>query len=301
MNKSPASSPPAAWHVLGAGAIGGLWSLRLAARGIPVTLIGHDGAPASRRLSLQEHGDAVTHTFPQCTPATTGPVSRLLVATKSHATRDALAPLLPRLAPATPVVLLQNGMGVEDWLCEERPDLCVLCAITTDGVFRQDRDTLVLAGRGETVLGGARAQDEPRAEAIAGELGMTHADDIRARRWQKLAINCAINPLTALYRCRNGELLANPAALSTMRFLCTEVAAVMTAEGLPADAETLFRLARDTAEKTAGNLSSMRVDADAGRDTEIRFLNGYVVARARAHGIAAPENERMVAAVLALR
>jgi 2-dehydropantoate 2-reductase len=286
--------------VLGAGAIGGLWSLRLAARGIDVTLIGRDGDAASRTLSLEDGDTRLTHTFPQHSATAGGEVARLLVTTKSHVTRDALTPLLPRLATATPVVLLQNGMGVEDWLCATRPDLCVLCAITTDGVFRRDRDSLVLAGRGDTVIGGARPGNDAHAERIALELGMMAVPDITARRWQKLAINCAINPLTALYRCRNGDLLAKPEALAIMRALCSEVAAVMTAEGLAADGDALFRLAAATAQKTAANRSSMCADVEAGRSTEIRFLNGYVVDRARLHGIAVPENERMLAAVLTM-
>jgi 2-dehydropantoate 2-reductase len=286
--------------VLGAGAIGGLWSLRLAGRGIAVTLVGRDGDAASRTLALEDGDTYLSHTFPQQSAAAHGAVARLLVATKSHVTRDALTPLLPRLPAATPVVLLQNGMGVEDWLCAARPDLCVLCAITTDGVYRRERDSLVLAGRGDTVIGGARPGDDAHAEAIARELGMMAVPDIAARRWQKLAINCAINPLTALYRCRNGDLLAKPEALAAMRALCTEVAAVMTAEGLAADADALFSLAAATAQNTATNRSSMCADIEAGRSTEIRFLNGYVVDRARFHGIAVPANERMLAAVLAL-
>lgn len=292
---------PPAWHVLGAGSIGGLQALRLAGRGISVTLLGHEGDAPLRRLSLSAGPTLIESSFSQVSPSAPGPIAQLLVATKAPATRAALAPLLPFLAAGTPVVLLQNGMGVEDWLAAARPDLCVLCAITTDGVFRRDRDHLVLAGQGETVIGAARPGNAAQVAAIATELGMTAVADIRARRWRKLAINCAINPLTALGRCRNGELLERPAMLERMRTVCAEVAAVMTAEGLPAAGDELFRQACATAALTAANLSSMRSDADAGHETEILFLNGHVAAHGRAHGIATPENDRLVAEILALR
>lgn len=292
---------PASWHILGAGAIGGLWALRLAACGLDVTLLTH-GDPASQRTLTLHDGDTLQqHTFAQRPLAAAGEIRRLLVASKAHVTPQALAPLLPVLAEATPVLLLQNGMGVDDWLCAARPDLRVLTAITTDGVFRRDRDTLVLAGHGATLLGAARPQDEAAARDLAAQLGMTFASDIRLRRWHKLAINCAINPLTARYRCRNGELLQNAEALAVMREVCAEIAAVMQAEGLAATAEELFGLACTAAEKTAGNLSSMRVDVEVGRDTEIRCLNGHVVARARAHGLAVPANAALLAEILALR
>lgn len=300
---SPSSSVPTpeapAWHVLGAGAIGGLWAMRLAARGLPVCLVARSAA-ASRTLTLQENGQQQRQDFPQLQPGSTGLITQLLVTTKSHVTREALAPLLPALAADAIVVLLQNGMGAEDWLLAEHPGLRLLTAITTDGVYRPDPDTMVLAGRGETLLGALREAEAGVAARVARELGMDYAPDIRARRWLKLAMNCAINPLTALLHCRNGELLARPEALATMRTVCAEVAAVMAAEGLPAEPETLFRQACATAEKTGANLSSMRVDLDAGRATEIHFLNGYVVARGLALAIPTPANRRLVDAIDAL-
>lgn len=287
---------PAPWHVLGAGAIGGLWALRLSARHFPVILIGRSALP-SRLLRLQDGDTEREQSFPQVTAGATGPVQHLLVATKCQDTREALAPLLPEIVPAATVVLLQNGMGVEDWLQASRPDVHVLVAITTDGVFRPAPGTLVLAGRGDTWLGPLAPEDGALAATVAADLGMAFASDIRERRWLKLAMNCAINPLTALRRCRNGELLTDAGALADMRATCDEVAQVMRAEGLAADSDTLFRLACETATRTAANLSSMRVDVEAGRPTEIDFLNGFVAARGRAHGIATPANDRLLAAI----
>lgn len=294
------SSPSAPWHVLGAGAIGGLQALRMAARGQAVELVARDDAP-TRTLVLREGDQEYAHPFVQRRPGATGPVTRLLVATKSQQTAAALAPVLADLAPGAMVVLLQNGMGAEDALLARRPDLHVLLAITTDGVFRPGRDTLVLAGRGDTLLGPLRPADASLARATAAALDMAFAPDIVQRRWLKLAVNCALNPLTALHRCRNGELLDRPDALATMREVCAEVAAVMRAEGLAADSGALFDLACETARRTAANLSSMRVDADAGRETEIRFLNGFVAARGAVHDLPTPANARLVAAVEALR
>ncbi|MDI1300290.1 MAG: ketopantoate reductase family protein [bacterium] len=293
------------WHVLGAGAIGGLWALRMAAVGIPVTLIAHGDAGASRTLSLQDGEHTSSHTFPQISAASAGDIARLLVATKAGITRAALAPLLPQLRPGSIILLLQNGMGTEDLLCAEHPDLCILNGITTDGIFREGKDRLVQAGHGETWLGCHHRNDEANAKAIAASLSgnawpVHFVPDIQQRRWQKLAMNCAINPLTALYRCRNGELLEKPDALATMRHICTEAALVMRAEGLDADSETLFKAACETARKTAANISSMRADVDAGRPTEIDFINGYLLRRAAAHGIAVPANSALCAGIAAM-
>lgn len=296
---TPPSGADAPWHVLGAGAIGGLWAIRLAARGLPVVLLGRDDA-RDRTLVLEDGSDRREHSFRQRRPGATGPVKRLLVATKAPATTAALAPLLPDLVPGASVLLLQNGMGGDTALRAARPDLHLLVAITTDGVFRPERDRLVLAGHGETWLGAPDSADTALAATVAGTLGMAFATDIQARRWRKLALNCAINPLTALLRCRNGDLLERPEALATMRETCAEVAAVMRAEGLAAEGDALFAEACAVARATAANLSSMRIDTDAGRPTEIAFLNGFVVARGSALGIPTPANKRLQAAVEAL-
>lgn len=293
------------WLILGAGAIGGLWAMRLAAAGIPVTLLARKDRQPTRTLFLQDGTQHCSHCFPQCSTEHAGKIDRLLICTKASTSAEALAPLLPQLSREACVIFLQNGMGNEDALRTLRPDLRVLNAITSDGVFRPEKNQLVQAGHGETWLACRDPAHEKTAQAIAAILSSTgwpvyFSADILQRRWQKLAINCAINPLTVRYHCRNGELLKKPDAVATMRNICAEVALVMHAEGLNTKAEQLFQLACQTAEKTANNISSMRADIDAGRCTEIDFMNGYVLRRANAHGIAVPVNKALCAEIQAL-
>ncbi len=301
MNTPSSQSPPqsSSWHVLGAGAIGGLWALRMARLGMPVTLLAHAHSTGLRTLSVEENGGTFSHRFPETGSAATGAITQLLVCTKAQLTARAITPWLARLQNGATVFLLQNGMGQEDWLKKERPDLCLLSGSSTDGVWRRDRNHLVQAGIGETFVGAAQMRDQASARTLATRLSDAHWPvhfdaDISKRRWLKLAMNCAINPLTAIYRCRNGELLENPEALATMLGICAEVAEVMRAEGMTTDTETLFKAACAAAEKTAANISSMHADVAAGRETEIAFINGYVLARARHHGLAAPANAALI-------
>ena len=50
------------------------------------------------------------------------------------------------------------------------------------------------------------------------------AEDMEPVVWGKLIINAAINPLTALLRVKNGDLLTNPAARALMNELASETA-----------------------------------------------------------------------------
>jgi 2-dehydropantoate 2-reductase len=291
--------------VLGAGAIGGLWALRLATAGTAVTLLAHDENTPTRTLTLQDGERFSTHCFAQENVRAASTISHLLVATKANRTADALAPLLPQLQPHTLILLLQNGLGVDDWLCAQRPDIRVLTGITNEGVYRHERDYLIRAGAGETMLGSTLAEHENLAQQTAETFSHTgwpvqFIDNIKYRRWQKFAINCLINPLTARYRCRNGELLNNPEALATMRAISTELAQVMQAEGFNVHADALWTDALHVAEITGANTSSMLADVLAQRETEINFINGYLLQKALQHHIDVPVNTALVKEVQAL-
>lgn len=294
------------WHILGAGAIGGLWALRLQALDRDVTLIERAASVTRRRLCLSDNHRERCHDFSvMAADSLPQSLSPLLVTTKAGDTAIALQPLLPLLHPGDTVILFQNGMGVDDWLRQIRPDLLLLTAITTDGVYRQDRNTLVMAGHGTTLIGGESPEEQHQARHIAGLWRQSCArveavDDMRQRRWQKLAINCAINPLTGRYRCRNGDLLEKPEALLVMRTLCDEVAAVMRAEGLPAEGQALFDIACQVAHQTAANTSSMLADVLAGRPTEIDFMNGHVVRTGEKHRLGCPANAAITTEIHAL-
>ncbi|MDO8266657.1 MAG: 2-dehydropantoate 2-reductase [Moraxellaceae bacterium] len=294
------------WHILGAGAIGGLWALRLHSIGCRVTLVERAPLSPERHLQLTDNSHTSCHDFPVVAAnAAILPLSPLLITTKASDTLAALTPLLPRLNAGDTVLLLQNGMGIDDWLRQQRPDLQILTAITTDGVFRPTRDHLVMAGHGETLIGGDTAVEQEAALQIARQWQKTGeavqaVADIQRRRWQKLAINCAINPLTTRYRCCNGALLDMPEALFAMQSICAEVAVVMRLEGHPASTASLFDAACAVARQTGTNTSSMLADVQAKRPTEIDFMNGHIVTMARKHGIDTPANARITAEVRAL-
>jgi len=120
---------------------------------------------------------------------------------------------------------------------------------------------------------------------------------------EKLAANAMINPLTALLSVRNGALLHSSSALSLTRALLVEISLVFRSlPELKDDPEAqarfeigrLERMVHNVARLTGQNVSSMLADARAGRETEIRYINGYVVKRGREVGVACPVNETIM-------
>jgi len=86
------------------------------------------------------------------------------------------------------------------------------------------------------------------------------------------------------------ELLAHPELTEA---ICNEVAAVMEREGHHTSADDLLYYVNQVIDNTAENISSMLQDVRAQRRTEADYITGYLLRRARAHGIAVPENTRL--------
>ncbi len=115
-------------------------------------------------------------------------------------------------------------------------------------------------------------------------------DNIASASWRKLAVNCVINTLTVEHDCQNGALRAWPEQINR---LCEELAWVMEREGQHIALDNLRDIIYDVIDSTAANVSSMLQDVRAQRQTEIDYITGYLLRRARAQGIALPENTRL--------
>lgn len=301
---TPAACPPkpdtmatTPWHVLGAGSIGTLWACRLARAGSTVRLLMRGPAQLARYeqgpgLRWVEGGIERTFRLPGDLPHAPQPIAQLLLACKAYDVAAAVAAVRHRLVPGAQVILLQNGLGSQHALAATLPEACVTLASTTEGAFRRDDGAVVFAGQGFTWLGPTGARPAPLWLSELEQAGIPHqwTPDILARLWRKLAINCAINPLTVLHGCRNGELTKHAPAITG---LCQELARLLQAVGLPNAAVGLLDAVWEVIAATSQNYSSMYQDVTAGRRTEIHYLIGYACAEAARLCVAVPALEQL--------
>ena len=287
------------WHILGAGSLGTLWATRLARAGVPVRLILRDQArlaayQATNGLTLVEHGAA--HTYPVIgeTPDSPEPIHRLLVACKAYDAQGAVAQLQHRLAPDAELILLQNGLGSQDAVAAQLPLARCIFASSTEGAFREGDWRVVFAGHGYTWLGDARHPTPPLWLEDLHAAGIPHewSTDILTRLWRKLALNCAINPLTVLYHCRNGGLQDHQCEVAT---LCGELTELLECCGQQAAAEDLHSEVERVIHATAANYSSMYQDVANARRTEISYLLGYACQAAARHQLVLPHLQQLQA------
>jgi 2-dehydropantoate 2-reductase len=277
--------------VLGCGALGQLWLAALCKHGhevqgwlrVPqpycsVNLIGEDGSLFNESLTAND-------------PDFLAQSDLLLVTLKAWQVSDAVKTLAPQLPSTSPILLIHNGMGtIEELKSVQQP---LLMAITTHAA-RRDGNVIVHVASGMTHIGPARQQDGDYsylADLFQQVLpDVAWHNHIRPQLWRKLAVNCVINPLTALWDCPNGELKQHPQEVAQ---LCAEVAAVVEREGLHTSADDIRYYVEQVIESTAQNISSMLQDVRGLRHTEIDYITGYLLKRARAHGISVPENARL--------
>lgn len=280
------------WHVLGAGSLGTLWATRLARAGVPVRLILRDASrlreyEAAGGLTLVEHGAATTYAIAGETVDSSEPIHRLLVACKAYDAQQAVARLASRLAPGAELILLQNGLGSQDAVAAQVPMARCMCASSTEGAFRDGDWRVIFAGHGYTWLGDAGHPVAPIWLDDLNAAGIPHEwnTDILTRLWRKLALNCAINPLTVLHNCRNGGLQEHHCEVAT---LCVELTELLERCGQPAAAENLQQEVERVIHATAANYSSMFQDVSNRRRTEISYLLGYACKVAARHQLNLP-------------
>lgn len=283
-------------HILGAGSIGLLWAARLQRAGFPVQLVlrnaerlaawqDHAGQLELTDTSQQQH---VSLTLNAQLPENPEPIHFLLVTTKAFAAEAAVRSIRHRLSPDAEVLLLQNGMGCQQAISRQLPQHRVYYASVTDGAWRPSAHQLIWAGHGQTLIGDPRQGPPPEWLTDWQAHGLTldwHAD-IMAVLWRKLAVNCAINPLTVLLDCTNGELLQ--LAHGRMEELSQELQLLLSAFGIPISLDILRTQLDQVIRQTAANSSSMRQDIHAGRRTEIDFMLGFALRSADQLNLAVP-------------
>jgi 2-dehydropantoate 2-reductase len=266
--------------VVGTGALGTLFAARFAAAGIPVTILGTwpAGLAALREEGVREVGmSRAFHIHVTDNPAECTGMNLALVLVKSWQTERAAQQLAVCLTNDGLAISLQNGLGNDRTLVRYLSQERVAQGVTTLGANLISPGIVCPAGEGTVDL-----ETHPRLaplEKMMHQAGffLNIRDDVQSLVWGKLVISSAINPITALLRIKNGELLKHPSARELVGELATETSTVAKNLGIALPYTDPVLATEEIAAKTAENLSSMLQDMLRGRQTEIDAINGAIV------------------------
>jgi 2-dehydropantoate 2-reductase len=285
--------------VMGAGAVGCYYGFRLARVGHDVVLIGRpQHVEAIKRQGLRLE----TQTFDEnirVAASTEGSAVQgaqlVLFCVKSTDTESGAAAVRPHLAPDALVLSLQNGVENADQLRALLQQEVIAAAVYV-GTEMAGPGHVRHHGRGELVIEQSKASDDIARALIAAGVPTEISDNVRGGLWAKLILNCAYNALSAITQLPYGRLVKGEGVTVVMRDLVDECVAVAKADGvtIPGDIDLAVRKIAETA---AGQYASTAQDLARGKRTEIDHLNGLIVRRGEALGIATPANRLLHAIV----
>lgn len=210
-----------------------------------------------------------------------------------------------RLIDTKGMVCFQNGTGHIKLLQSLLPKWHIYSAITTEGARKLSHHEVFHAGSGVTTIGlntfellqKAKNIDESEKNLVnklrkAG-FDCNLSNEIHKHIYRKLLINAIINPLTALWRIQNGELLAIPTRVQMMRDLFLEAITIYESCGIYLE-DHVWEQIVNVCLSTSANTSSMLKDILDGVSTEVKWINGSIVAMAEENGLIAHYHRSMV-------
>ncbi|MFA0053985.1 2-dehydropantoate 2-reductase [Vibrio echinoideorum] len=282
--------------IVGPGAIGSLWAIKLSQAGHNVSLWSRS---TDNSIDLSLDGQA-SLSFSNNNIEKLSESDLVIVTVKAWQVKEATIPLLQYLDPDTILVFMHNGMGAVDEIATQIDAYPIILATTTQAAFKPDRNNVSHTGLGQTQLG-AFNQTGQQCTFLVDVLddalpAVRWNPQIETALWTKLAINCAINPLTGLEQIKNGEL-ADKRFEDILSSIVKELTQVMQAESITCSFSELETNVNKVIKATAKNNSSMKQDMFYQRKTEIDFINGYLIKTALKHQIDVPVNQRLFAQV----
>ena len=281
--------------VLGAGAIGGYFGGRLAESGVDVTFL----VRANRRSQLERDGLRVESALGNISRPVTTVLAEsvgsgydvVLLTCKAYDLPASIEAIAPAIGPRTSIVPLLNGLAhfpVLDARFGASRVMGGTCMIDStlgrDGVVHHGGTLQRL------VFGERDGRRSERTDAIAADLGRTSidwslSDDIEQVLWDKLVFLASLAAVTCLFRANVREIMSAPGGREVMERALAANAEIAAREGHPPSASGL-EFAKTRLTDPAGPWSaSMLRDLENGGPTEADHIIGWMLDRARRHGV----------------
>lgn len=318
--------------IVGAGAVGAFYGSRLAcAPNVLVSALCRSNYKAVKSKGFQitspqyqEYEFKPEHTFQSPEEARKAAIGwdYLLVATKALPDLGDDSSLLEGLVgDKTAIVLVQNGLGVEEPYQRRFPNSSILSAVTivsaaqpSHGVISHNRWTRISIGpflphldSGGT---GSKTSDNIATELnkhlvdLLQQGGISDAEaydhaGLQFVRWHKIAINAAMNPSSTLSGGSTNQAMSNDPELSRhLLGVMSEVldtAPKVLGQPLPKHLATADRILRSTQKNASGSKPSMAIDWEQGRRMELEVILGNPIRIAREKGLEMPRLQSLYA------
>lgn len=223
----------------------------------------------------------------------------LFIAVKQYHLKQLMDRLPSLLGKVNSLIFIQNGMGHIKYLEKLASNVKnIFVAIVEHGALKNTLTVVTHTGIGEMKIG-SFLKGEQNQMGIWDELTAVGFFTTMYKDWlgimeKKLVVNGIINPLTAIYKVKNGDLLTNKYYFQVMRQLFDEISLIYKCS------EQDWQLIVDICKKTSRNRSSMLRDIEEGRETEIEAITGVILEKGELHNQKLPLNQFIFSSVKGL-
>ena len=229
-----------------------------------------------------------------------GPFDYILVCSKAFPSTAKL--ISAAVSPETTIVLAQNGIGIEAEYAVAYPNNTIISGVvylpTTQvepGVIEHGTplERFEIGTYPANAGIDAKAKVDQLVELFTkGDGTCIPYDDVQSQRWYKLALNAALNPVTALTLCDDANFIrSSEGALEMLKDIMREVGATAKAYGYDNIDETSIAeqmVRHEDRLITGGKEPSMLVDVRHERSVEVEAILGNAVRMAKAKKVAVP-------------
>lgn len=283
--------------VLGSGAMGQLFGAHLVVRGHEVVMI---DVSSETCAYINSHGmriDMGTYEIHADTHAAVAQevdheVDLLIVMTKGPHTRDALFSVQHLISKDTIGLSLQNGLDNETPLIDYVGEDHVVIGMTDFPADRHESGTICSEPTGHVVVGEISPGGQERAQKIAhildaAGLNATYSTDVKIPIWEKVIFNTVYNTVSGATGMKVGGVFGEPEASDLANAVLDESLRVAQ-EVVDIDETRLRNNIMKAHENHADHKTSMLVDLEAGRPTEIETIGGAVEKTGQRNGTPTP-------------
>jgi len=229
----------------------------------------------------------------------------LILTVKSFDTENAIKQAKKIINENTIVLSLQNGLDNIDKIKRYISYEKIIAGVTTHGAFISKPGIIKHTGKGKTILGELNGKKTKRIVDIVNCFNQSKIDtvfskDIIKEIWYKAVINSSINPITTIFKCKNGYLLKNPVLENIVDRICKESSNIAWVNGIQITYKNALEKTKDVIRKTSENNSSMLQSLKKDGRIEIESINGYLVEIGKKYNLETLLNEILIHSVESL-
>lgn len=279
--------------VIGTGAVGGYFGSLLFKSGVDITFV---GTPVSERM-IKEDGLVVNSERLDVKVTSDASLisdaELILVAVKSYHLQE-VGLNLKSISSNSLVICLQNGVDNDLTLKKYRPELDVHPGLVYVSAKKVSPGVIFQSGPQKTLMFGRRDHQidqrffDIEKYLVQSEIDAIYSKNIQKDMWQKYIFVISFAAATARFRSDIGTVFKTPEMKNYYLKSLQEVINIAKAEGVLLDADIFEKTYQGALNFPSNTKSSLLVDLENHRQTEIQTLHGTVVSLAEKHGIPAP-------------